>query len=149
DLGLRLVALGHRVLMLVSDRGSRPPLSRGLRNRQVLPEAPDETAGRETARGPESPRRARFLRGKPGRVKPTKPRLAGLLVDVDFDRSRHERAPGLQIGLHPRVAGDALAVELEKFGGVVLDLVHEAGRIGDGLQQAGPPPADTPRGSGR
>src|SRR5262245_30072790 len=70
DLVLRLVALGHRVLMLVSGRGSRPPLSRGRRDRQVLPEAPDETAGRETARGPESPRRARFLRGKPGRVKP-------------------------------------------------------------------------------
>src|SRR5262245_11218480 len=68
-----------------------------FRDRQVLPEAPDETAGRETARGPESPRRARFLRGKPGQVKPAKPRLDRLLVDVDFDRSRDERTPRLQI----------------------------------------------------
>src|SRR5262249_49190812 len=142
DLVLRLVALGHRVLTLVSGRGSRPPLSRSFRDRQVLPEAPDETAGRETARGPESPRRARFLRGKPGQVKPTKPRLAGLLVNVDFDRARDERAPGLQVGLHPRVAGDALAIELEEFGGVVFDLVHEAGRVVHVLQQADPPPAE-------
>jgi len=43
------------------------------RNRQVLAEAPGKTAGRETLREPEGPRRAGFLGGKLRQVKPRAP----------------------------------------------------------------------------
>src|SRR5262249_60815111 len=67
---------------------------------------------RPRPRGRETPRRqglrgAGFLGVKRGQVKPL---LFDLLVDVDFDRTGKERAPGLQIGLHAWVAGDALPV---------------------------------------
>src|SRR5262249_46339437 len=45
DLVLRLVALGHRVLIVGGSRGSRPPLSRSARDRQALAEAPGKAAG--------------------------------------------------------------------------------------------------------
>src|SRR5688572_28796568 len=59
-----------------------------------------------------------------------------VLVDVDFDGAAKHRAPSLQIRLHPRVAGDLLAVYLEAFGRLVFNLLHEFCRVVDVLQHA-------------
>src|SRR5262245_57099792 len=72
--------------------------------------------------------------GKPGTSAAAK--LFHRLIDVDLDRAAQHRAPGLYIGLKAGVAGDALAVELERFRGVVFDLLDVAGRVVDVLQQA-------------
>src|SRR6266480_4823553 len=68
--------------------------------------------------------------------------LPRLLIHIDFHRAREDRAPGPQIGLHPRIAGHALAIELHEFGGVVFDLLHEASGVVDVLQQAHAPAAE-------
>src|SRR5947209_6433804 len=62
--------------------------------------------------------------------------LARLLVHIDLDRTGKQRAPGLQVGLHASVAGDALAVDLDHLVGLVFDLVNEACRVVHVLQQA-------------
>src|SRR5262249_20611828 len=65
DLVLGVGALGHRVLIAgVVLRGSRPPLSRTCRNRQVLAEATGKTAGRETLREPKRPAQRGVFSGK-------------------------------------------------------------------------------------
>src|SRR5919201_1472367 len=112
------------------------------RNRQVLAEAADKTAGRETQRRPEGPRGAGVLGAKRHRVKPgsssERPRhpwgssasgratvLLDLLIDVDFDGSRKQRTPRLHRGLHARIAGDALAGVFDELVRLVFDFVHE------------------------
>src|SRR5262249_14381030 len=99
---------------------------------------------RPRPRGRETPRRqdqrgAGFLGAKQGQVKPL---LLDLLVDVDFDRTGKEGAPGLQIGLHTRVARHALAVAFDNLVGFVFDFLNEPRRIVDVLQQAYVPTAE-------
>jgi hypothetical protein len=65
-------------------------------------------------------------------------RLARFLINVNLDRAGEQRPPGLQIGLHPRIAGHPLAVDLEELVGLVLDLLDEAGRVVNILQQTYP-----------
>src|SRR5262249_20611830 len=84
------------------------------------------------------PRNAGCLVGKPRQVKrlaaisgPFSEPSTDLLVDVDLDRAGQQRAPRLQIGLHPWIAGHALPVKLDEFVGVVFDLVHEPGGVVD------------------
>src|SRR5262249_18718176 len=72
-------------------RGSRPPLSRLAGTDRSWPKRRARPRGRETPRRPQRSRGAGFLGAKQGQVKPL---LFDLLVDVDFDRTRKERAPG-------------------------------------------------------
>jgi len=74
-----------------------------------------------------------------------RPRVAAVLAPedaVDLDRAGQKRTPGLQIGLHPRVAGDPLPVELKDFVSLILDLVDEAAGIIHVLQKPHPAPAE-------
>src|ERR1700733_4649181 len=61
---------------------------------------------------------------------------SNFLINVDFERAGKHGAPGLQVNLHPRVAGDALPVELPVLARLVFDQLHEFRRIVDILQQA-------------
>src|SRR5208337_1192597 len=63
-------------------------------------------------------------------------------VDVDLHRTGQQRTPGLQIGLHPRIAGDPLAIDLDNLVGVVFNFVNEPCRIIHILQESAPPPAE-------
>src|SRR5262249_38088057 len=66
DLLLRLVALGHRVLIFWCMRGSRPPLSRFSRNRQVLAEADGQDRGSRNAARARKPASRAVSTGKAG-----------------------------------------------------------------------------------
>src|SRR5262249_4270273 len=107
-----------------------------------------QQGGLGTAAGRNGPWGGGFLGGSGGQVKfrrfsavsgvggSTGRFRTDLLVDVDIDRSAQHRAPGLQIGLHPRVACHLLPVQLERLMGFVLDLLHDALGIVHVLQEA-------------
>src|SRR5262245_23050526 len=61
---------------------------------------------------------------------------ADFLVDIDIHRTAKQRPPALEIGLYPWIAGNSMAVKLDRLVRLVLDLLHEAGRIVHVLQQA-------------
>src|SRR5215468_1493985 len=134
DLVFRLVALGHRVLCLcfLEDRALLCPgvagTDRPWPKRRARPRVAKRRAGR--------PRGAAYLGAKQGQVngRRSAPSL-DLLIDIDFDRAGKQRAPRLHRGLHARVAGDALAVELDQLMGFIFDLVNEAGGIVDVLHK--------------
>src|SRR5262249_6840628 len=122
----RLVALGSRVLCLLvlEECGLLRP--------------GDSRTGRSCAAGPARARVAKSLAAKlrgagylgatQGQVNGRRPAASlDLLIDIDFDRAGKQRAPRLHRGLHARVAGDALAVDLDQLMGFILDLVNEAG----------------------
>src|SRR5262245_53189689 len=71
-----------------------------------------------------------------GRLRNGRNWSADLLIDVDFDGSAKHCPPGLEIGLDPGVAGETLAVELERLVGLVFDFVHEARWVVDVLEEA-------------
>src|SRR5215467_13080428 len=76
-----------------------------------------------------------------GQIKTTPASFPGnsyLLIHVDLDRARQHRAPGLHETLQPRVAGDALAVDLDRLVGLIFDHLGEAGRVVHVLKQAHP-----------
>src|ERR671937_459130 len=61
---------------------------------------------------------------------------ANLLIDIELDCPAEHRTPSLQIGLHPRIAGELVAVELDRLVGLVFDLLHDPPRVVHVLQQA-------------
>src|SRR5215470_10153943 len=134
----------------VAMRGSRPPLSRHAGTDRFWPKRRAKPRVAKRCASRKGPRNAGVLGGSSTEVKPCPGRakarpgtgLPGLLVDVDFDRTGEERAPGPQIGLYMGIAGDPLAVELDHLGRVVFDLVDEPRRVVHVQQQAYPPAAE-------
>jgi phosphomannomutase/phosphoglucomutase len=55
---------------------------------------------------------------------------------VDLEHAGKHRAPGLQIDLHARIAGDALAAQFPVLDRLVVDDLHELRRVVDVLQEA-------------
>src|SRR5262249_37354487 len=82
------------------------------------------------------------FRGCPARGRAEGLMLSRLTIHVDLDGAWEQRAPGLQIDLHARIARDSLAVELDDLRGLVFHFVDEAGWIVHVLQQANPLPAE-------
>src|SRR6266542_1756894 len=68
-------------------------------------------------------------------------RVSSRSVAVPDQRRTAPLRFGLHRSLHARIAGDALAVDLDELVGFVLDLVHEARRVVPVLQQPHAPRA--------
>src|SRR5262249_4190251 len=129
----------------ISPRGawSSRPLFGLLEDRALLCPGlagTDRSWPKRRARPRVAKRRAAKLRGagylgaKQGQGNGRRPAPSlDLLIDIDFDRAGKERAPRLHRGLHARIAGDALAVDLNQLMGFIFDLVNEAGGIVDVL----------------
>ena len=64
-------------------------------------------------------------------------------VNVDLDAAGKHRAPGLQIDLHARIAGELLAVQLHRLRCLVVHLLQEAVGVVHVLQTAAPAPPRT------